>query len=239
MKAMVLAAGFGTRLQPLTHSMPKPLIEVAGQPMIYFALKMLRAAGISEVVINLHHFGEQIRSHLGNGSKLGLHLHYSEEDPILDTGGGIAAARAFLSDDSFVVANADTFLDLDLREVLAFHAQRQATATMVVRPDPKAERRDDVCLDAHGRIHRFLGHGEPMHAELQRCMYAGVAVFTKQIFSHFGKGAFSLTRDTCPRLLAAGEPMFGFVHSGYWRVLDTHADLAAGRSEIPHLLRHG
>lgn len=236
MKAMVLAAGFGTRLQPLTDRMPKPLIEVAGQPMIYFALKMLRAAGITDVVINLHHFGEQIRAHLGDGSGLGLHLHYSEEDPILDTGGGIAAARAFLDDDSFVVANADTFVDLNLGDVLAFHAQRQATASMVVRPDPEAQRRDDVCLDTHGRIRRFLGHGESMHAELQRCMYAGVAVFTKRIFSYFGEGAFSLTRDTCPLLLAAGEPMFGFVHRGYWRVLDTHADLAAGRAEIPQLL---
>src|SRR5258706_2851077 len=95
MRAMILAAGKGTRLRPLTDSIPNPLIDVAGQPMIAFPLQLLRNAGIQDVVINLHHLGEQIRSALGDGSTYGVRIRYSEEDPILDSGGGIAAAREF------------------------------------------------------------------------------------------------------------------------------------------------
>jgi len=237
MKAMILAAGFGKRLQPLTDTVPKPLIDVAGKPMIAFALQLVRAAGIDDVVVNLHHFGDQIRARLGDGSAFGVRIHYSAEDPILDTGGGIAAARAHLEDDSFVVTNADTFIDIDLAEVIAFHTQHNALATMVVRPDPDALRRDDVGVDAQGRVRRMLGHGEPMSPALQRCLYAGVMIFAPRIFAYLGSGVFSITRDIYPRLLAAGEPVFAFVHRGYWRVLDTHADLHAGREEIARLLQ--
>src|SRR5579862_3552021 len=107
MRGMILAAGKGTRLRPLTDSVPKPLIDVAGRPMIAYPLEVLRQAGIAEVVINLHHHGGQIRAALGNGRAYGVDIIYSEEDPILDTGGAIAAARTYLADDTFVVLNAD------------------------------------------------------------------------------------------------------------------------------------
>ena len=229
---MILAAGFGTRLRPLTDTVPKPLIDVAGQPMIAFALRLLREAGIGEAVINLHHLGDQIRARLGDGRELGVRITYSHEDPILDTGGGIAAARAHLDGDRFVVLNADTFIDIRLADVIAFHVQHGALETMVVRPDSDAVRRDDVCIDAHGCLRRILGHGEPMSTALQRCLYAGVMILEPRVFSYLDSGIFSITRDTYPRLLAAGEPLFGFVHRRYWRVLDTPADLEAGRAEI-------
>ena len=107
MRAMILAAGKGTRLRPLTDSTPKPLIDVVGRPMIAFPLELLRRAGICEVVINLHHLGDKIRAALGDGSAYGVRITYSVEDPILDTGGAIEAAREFLCDGTFVVANAD------------------------------------------------------------------------------------------------------------------------------------
>src|SRR5262245_7352309 len=99
MRGMILAAGKGTRLRPLTDTVPKPLLEVAGRPMITFSLQLLRAAGIKEVMINLYHLGEQIRNCLGDGSAYGLRIMYSQEDPILDTGGAIAAVREFLDGD--------------------------------------------------------------------------------------------------------------------------------------------
>lgn len=232
MKAMILAAGFGTRLRPLTDHTPKPLIEVAGRPMIAFALQLVRAAGIRDVVINLHHHAEQMRARLGDGGEFGVRIAYSPEDPILDSGGGIAAARAALGEEPFVVLNADTYIDLRLADVLAFHALRRATATLVVRPDPDALRRDDVCIDAPGRLQRILGHGVAMHPGLRRCMYAGVMVLEPRVFDYMDRPIFSITRDTLPRMLAAGEPLAGFLHAGYWRVLDTPTDLAAGRAEI-------
>jgi NDP-sugar pyrophosphorylase family protein len=247
MRAMILAAGMGTRLRPLTDSVPKPLIEVAGRPMIGFPLGLVRDAGIAEVVINLHHLSEQIRDRLGDGRTYGVRIVYSEEDPILDTGGAIAAAREFLDGDTFVVLNADTFIDLRLQDVIDFHRHHHATATMVLRPDPEAVRRDRIRIDASQRIWRIFDQpgwggpqtGDPPHPHARRAeelptpfMYAGVMVFEPRAFAYMPPGVYSLTRDVYPRLLAAGEPLYGYIHHGYWRVLDTFEDLAAGRREI-------
>src|SRR5262249_15603361 len=95
-KAMVLAAGLGTRLRPITDTIPKPLVEIDGRPMIEYPLRMLAAAGVREVVVNLHHLGDAIRAALGDGARYRVRIHYSPEDPILDTGGAIARARRLL-----------------------------------------------------------------------------------------------------------------------------------------------
>ncbi len=236
MRAMILAAGRGTRLRPLTDAVPKPLLEVAGAPMIAFPLRLVREAGIKEVVINLHHLGDQIRNRLGDGTQYGVHITYSPEDPILDSGGGIAAAKDFLSGATFVVLNADTVMDVHLRDVIDFHRERRATATMVVRPDPDAARHDGIFLDAAHRMHALLGHDDGSQAGLpgsgNRMMYAGIMVLEPRVFDYMPRGAFSITRDVFPCLLREGEALYGYVHKGYWRVLDTLSDLAAGREEL-------
>ena len=235
MRAMILAAGKGMRLRPLTDAVPKPLLEVAGRPMIAFALQLLRDAGIREVVVNLHHLGTQIRRQLGDGSAYGVRIVYSEEDPILDTGGALAAARTFLDGDTFVVLNADTFIEVRLQEVIDFHRRRGATATMVLRAD--SERNDRIRIDASQRIRRIFDQPQPAGGESDelstRFMYAGVLVFEPRVFTYLPPGVYSITRDVYPRLLAAGEPLYGYVYQGYWRVLDTPEDLSAGRHEIP------
>ncbi len=235
MRAMILAAGKGMRLRPLTDSIPKPLIDVAGRPMIAYPLELLRRAGVQEVVINLHHLGGQIRAALGDGKLSGVRILYSEEDPILDTGGAIAAARDYLSGEPFVVLNADTFIDIRLQDVIDFHHRHGALATMVVRADPDAARKDDIRVDTGQRIRRILGHCHPastMTESLPRLFYAGIQVFDPRIFEYLPGGVYSITRDVYPRLLAADEPVCGYVHEGYWRVLDTPGDLASGRREI-------
>jgi NDP-sugar pyrophosphorylase family protein len=240
MRAMILAAGKGTRLRPLTNSTPKPLLEVAGQPMIAFALAQIRQAGIREAVINLHYLGAQIRRAVGRGERYGVRVSYSEEDPLLDTGGGIAACRPFLRGDTFVVLNADTYSEVPLGDVIAFHRARGALATLVLRPDPHIERYGVIEIDTAGRLRRFLGHvppddGGPVEP-LTRLMYAGTMVLEPRLFAYLPPGIYSITRDTLPRVLAAGEPLFGYVYSGYWRVLDTLVDLEAGRREIAERL---
>jgi mannose-1-phosphate guanylyltransferase len=233
MHAMILAAGKGTRLRPLTDSTPKPLVDVAGRPMIAFPLELLRRAGIYEVVINLHHLGDKIRVALGDGSAYGVRISYSVEDPILDTGGAIEAAREFLCSGTFVVANADVVIDADLRRVIEFHRRHAATVTMVLRPDPQAERKDDIGIDAACRVRRFLGRDyDAAGMTGERFLFASVHVFEPRVFDYMRPGVYSITRDVYPRLLAAGEPIYGYVHRGYWRVLDTPQDLEAGRREL-------
>ena len=108
---MVLAAGRGTRLAPITHTTPKPLVPVAGRPLLEHILDLLRAGGIQDVVVNLHHLGHVIEQHLGDGRRFGLHIRYSWEDPILDTGGGIKRAEPLLGGEPFVVINGDSLLE--------------------------------------------------------------------------------------------------------------------------------
>ena len=162
MKAMVLAAGQGTRLHPITDSRPKALVPLAGRPMIEYALLLLRHYGIGEIIINLHHFGEQIEDRLGDGQQLGLNIMYSKETELLDTGGGLLKAKAFLQDGSFIVINTDALIDLNLAEVIAFHKSKNAAATLVLRPDENAEQYGSMDIDEHGRICRFLQTRAPI-----------------------------------------------------------------------------
>src|SRR3989449_1523283 len=128
MKAMVLAAGLGTRLRPLTDTLPKPLLPVAGRPLLEWNLLLLKRHGITEVIINLHHLGEQIVRALGDGARLGLRLAYSHEPTLQGTGGGIKQAAPFLKDGPFLVLNGDTLSDCDLMALIAAHrADRKST----------------------------------------------------------------------------------------------------------------
>lgn len=229
---MILAAGFGKRLQPLTDSCPKPLIDVGGQPMIAYPLALVRQAGIREVAINLHHLGEQIRETLGHGENYGVRITYFEENPILDTGGAVAAARSFLEGEDFVVLNADTVTDLPLIDMIAVHRQCRALATMFLRPDPEAARYGLIEIDADRRIQRFLGEPARAPEPLTALMFGGVHVLSPDVFTYMSPGIYGITRRTYPRMLAAGEPLYGYVYDGYWQLLDTHAGLAAGRAAL-------
>jgi NDP-sugar pyrophosphorylase family protein len=241
---MVLAAGLGTRLRPITDRTPKALVEVGGRPMIEYALRMLAHAGVEDVVVNLHHFGDAIRERFGSGERLGVRLHYSPEDPILDTGGGIARARSFLEGAAFAVVNCDALIDVDLAAAAGVHADRSALATLVVREDPDAERWGPVDVDREGRVRRFLGVPSDVAERVERRMFSGVHVLSPEIFDVMpASGVFSITRDVYRPAVVAGARLFAVTHRGYWRDLGTPAsvteatrDLAIGRFRPRYLL---
>lgn len=232
MKAMILAAGFGSRLRPLTDRLPKPLIEVGGKPLIAYPLALARAAGIREVVINLHHHGAAIRAALGDGAAFGVSIRYSEEQPILDTGGGILRARPLLGGERFVVLNSDSIIDLDLRRLVDWHLARRGVATMVLRRDRQQARFGEIEIDAAYRVRRLLGRPARGPEPLTPLMFAGVHVLEPEVFDHMASGAFGIVKQTYPALLAADRPVYGYVHDRYWRVLDTHVGLAEGRYDF-------
>ncbi|HSD10986.1 MAG TPA: NDP-sugar synthase [Candidatus Binatia bacterium] len=232
-KAMVLAAGLGTRLAPLTDRVPKALLEIGGRPMIEYPLRMLAAAGVEEVVINLHHLGERIRAALGSGARYGLRIRYSPEDPILDTGGAIAHARPLLGDEPFAIANCDALLDPDLEALWRLHEQRGALATLVVRADPQAERYGALDLDPTGIVRRFLGKPATVDAPLERRMFCGVHVLSPAVFAHLpAVRVFSITRDLYGPLVVSGARLCGYDYRGYWRDLGTPDDLSAARNDL-------
>ena len=227
MKAMVLAAGQGTRLRPLTDRIPKALVPVAGRPMIDYALLLLRRYGIHDVIINLHHFGDEIEKHLGDGRALGLSIRYSREAELLDTGGGLLKANEFLCDGRFIVINTDALIDVNLAAVLDFHTQRHAAATLVLRPDPRADEFGSMDVDSDYRIVRFLQSRTPAQPSgtLRKLMFTGVQVLEPRIFhymrEHGPEQKFSTTRDTYPRMMLAGERLYGFPFEGFWQDLGT------------------
>jgi len=238
MRALVLAAGLGTRLRPLTLTTPKPLVDVAGRPLIHYAFDLILRAGIREIAVNLHHLGSQIREALGDGSGLGARIRYFEEEPILDTGGAIAACRDFFAEEPFVVVNSDTITDLDLGAMIAHHSETRATATMFLRSDPEASRYGVIEIDATKRIRRFLGQPAPNLRDsddaqrLTTLMFGGIHVFDPRVFAYMQPGVFSITRETYPRMLAANEPLYAYVHEGFWHVLDTPEGLESGRAAV-------
>lgn len=248
MKAMVLAAGQGTRLRPITDRKPKALVPVAGRPMIEYALFLLRHYGIRDIVINLHHFGDQVEAYLGNGAKLGLTITYSEEPELLDTGGGLLKAKTFLQDDTFIVINTDALIDLNLAELIDFHHQKNSVATLVLRPDDDADQYGSMDIDAAGRIHRFLDSRmtvKPVGA-LSKLMFTGVQVLEPRVFDYMEAdgmaGKFSTTKQTYPQILRAGAPLYGFCFEGFWQDLGTidrikqaEASLALGRARLHFL----
>jgi mannose-1-phosphate guanylyltransferase len=247
-KAMVLAAGQGTRLRPVTDRMPKALVPVAGRPMIEYALLLLRHYGIRDIIINLHHFGEQIKNRLGDGQTFGLSIRYSKEPVLLDTGGGLLKAKEFLRDGSFIVINTDALIDVNLAALAEFHAQTGAAATLVLRADPRADEFGSMDIDAGGRITRFLDTQAPVApaGAVRKLMFTGVQILEPQIFDYMDEGStkrkFSTTRDTYPRMLAGGERLYGFSFDGFWQDLGTPERIRAAEQKLrsgqalPHFL---
>ncbi|HEY3304841.1 MAG TPA: NDP-sugar synthase [Candidatus Binatia bacterium] len=225
MKAMVFAAGHGLRLRPLTDKIPKALVPVGGRPMIEYPLLLLRHYGITEIIINVHHLGEQIEAHLGDGRKLGLRITYSKENKLLDTGGGLLQAKSFLDGRTFIVVNTDVMIDLPLQTALDQHRKYGATATLVLRPDAEADRYGAIEISADRRIQKFLSHQAPSRdaaGALRKLMFTGVQILEAKIFDYMAgenSAVFGTTKVTYPKLLTQGESLYGFPFEGFWQDL--------------------
>ena len=224
MKAMILAAGLGTRLRPLTNTLPKPLLPVGGTPLIVWNLLLLRAYGIRQVIINLHYLGHLIQKALGDGTQWDMEITYSPESNILGTGGGIKAAVSFFENEPFLVVNGDTLIDLNLDQLIDFHRERQGVATLVVRDDPEAERWGVVECDQDQRILRINNQGvqkTSFDPPVIRRMFAGVHVLDPGLLCDEPEGVSFSIIDTYTKVLKHGSSLFGFVQAGYWSDVGT------------------
>lgn len=212
MKAMVLAAGRGERMRPLTDVTPKPLLVVGGKPLIAWHLAALAAAGIREVVINLSWLGAQLREVLGTGSAYGVRIHYSEEGPVaLETGGGIFRALPLLGPEPFLVVSGDVFTDIDFTSVqLASHAE----AHLVLVPNPPHHLTGDFGLDGDLVVRR----------DHDRLTYANVGIYRPEFFSGCSAGRFPLI-EPLNRAIAR-RAVRGQLHHGVWSDVGTPARLA-------------
>ena len=235
MKAMILAAGLGTRLRPLTDITPKPLLPVAGTPMIVWNVLLLKRHGIQEVVINLHHLGAMIPQALGDGSAFGMHIRYSHEPVILGTGGGIKQAEPYFHGEPVLILNGDTLFELDLGALMAFHRERQAAATLVLRQDPEAARWGLVEVTDRGDVVRITGRGREGSASTTGRMFAGIHILHPRLLRDVPVGKESSIIDAYVRGIQEGERILGYDFSGYWsdvgtpeRYAQAERDAAAG-----------
>ena len=202
---MILAAGLGTRMRPLSTLRPKPILPVRGVPLLAYPLAWLAHHGVDEVIVNLHHFADATRAAAEAWAPPGLHVHFSEEPLLLDTGGGIRRAANFLreSDPSLVIAS-DMLLDLDLGPIIARHRARGDAATLVLREDDRAERFGTIGVDAASRLRRIARRFD-LGGEERAGVYVSVNLFAARIFASLpDRGVFSHLDDWLAPLLAAG-----------------------------------
>ena len=221
MRAVVMAGGEGSRLRPLTSQRPKPLVPVAGRPIMEHILLLLRRHQVREVVATVQYLGAYIRNYFGDGSEQGVNLSYSVEDTPLGTAGSVKLAEDQLRE-TFVVISGDALTDIDLGAAVRFHRQRQSMATIVLKPVPNPLEYGVVVADEEGRVQRFLE--KPSWGEVfSDLANTGIYVLDPAVFEYFKGGEVTdWSGDVFPKLLKEGEPVFGWVADGYWEDVGSH-----------------
>jgi NDP-sugar pyrophosphorylase family protein len=240
---MILAAGFGSRLRPLSLNLPKPLFPIMNRSLLAHSIDLLKSAGIIDIAINLHYQPEKIMRAFSQGEELGVRLNYSVEEKILGTAGGIKAAQQYLDGGPFVVINSDILVDIDLRQVLQFHQAKGSCLTLVVRQDSSPESYDPIEIDADGRVVHFIGaSSRNLPDNTSRVMFTGIQIMEPEIFERIPVGQFCGTaQDVFPQMIEEGCPVYGYLHQDYW--IDTglpgtyrqaHMDALDGKIQLKY-----
>jgi mannose-1-phosphate guanylyltransferase/mannose-1-phosphate guanylyltransferase/phosphomannomutase len=224
---MVLAAGLGTRLRPITYGMPKPMVPVLNRPVMEHIVRLLARHGFTETIANLHWFPDLIEAHFGDGSRFGVELTYSREEQLLGTSGGVRRAADFLGD-SFLVISGDALTDLDLGAMREFHESHDGIATLATKRVADTSQFGVAITGADGRIQGFQEKPDPAEAlsDLANC---GIYMFRSQIFDFFPEpgtskaagagdppGFADWAMDVFPRLLEGDVPFYSHEIDAYW-----------------------
>ncbi len=223
---MILAAGFGTRLWPLTVGRTKPAIPFLNRPLIEYTIEYLRRHGIEDLLINLHHEPESVIEQIGDGSRYGVKITYSIEEPdILGTSGALDRTRHLLDADTFIVINGKIITDIDLNPALAAHRNSKAMATLVLRSNTNREYFREVKVGEDGRIAEFASFPDRNQDSVARhtpLMFTGIHILEPAIFDYIPQGIFSdSVKDVYPKAMAEGEFIAGHVGEGSWFELST------------------
>jgi mannose-1-phosphate guanylyltransferase/mannose-1-phosphate guanylyltransferase/phosphomannomutase len=222
MRAMVLAAGLGTRLRPITYEIAKPMVPVLDRPVMAHIVDLLERNGVERIVANLHHFPDQIRDYFGES------VAYRYEEELLGTAGGVRNCADLLGDGTFLVISGDALTDIDLRALLASHRERGAVATLAAKRVADTREYGVVLHDGDGRISGFQEKPEPQDAlsDLGNC---GIYCFDAAIFDYFPAEPFvDWAHDVFPTLLANDVPFFVHQIGEYWNDIGSLAELRQG-----------
>ncbi len=216
MKALILAAGFGTRMKPLTDEIPKPLIPILNIPVIEYNIYFLKKYGVREFFINLHHKGGHISDYLGDGSRFGVKISYLRESEILGTGGAIANLKNFV-DSTFIVINSDTIFNFNLEEMMDLHFSRKNLVTLGVVPADSADRRAVVTVNEEKIICRMLSKSFSHPIPAGNTIFTGLHIIEPKLLEYIPAGVFvSITDYVYSRMVDAHEKINGFLINGDW-----------------------
>lgn len=215
-KAMIMAAGLGTRLYPLTGLTAKPMAPILNRPVMEHMLRLLHRHGVREVAVNLHYHPDIIRTYFGDGSEFGIDLRYNLEHELLGTAGGVGAFRDMFADGTFVVVSGDGLTDIDITAFVAAHRAFGGVATMAVKEVADPSLYGVVVADAEGRITGFQ-EKPPVAEALSRWCNCGIYAFEPQVFDYIPAGVFTdWAKDVFPALLADGVPFYRWEMRAYW-----------------------
>src|ERR1700761_914860 len=239
MRAMVLAAGLGTRLRPITFDMPKPMVPVLNRPVMEHILRLLAKHGFEQTIANLYWFSDLIEEHFGDGSACGVSLSYSREEALLGTSGGVRNAADFLGDE-FLVISGDALTDIDLTAMREYHESHDGIATLATKRVTDRSQFGVAITDAEGRIGGFQEKPDPSEAlsDLANC---GIYMFRKEIFDFFPApgtskvakdgdpdGFADWAMDVFPRLLESDVPFYSHEIDAYWNDIGNLVELREG-----------
>lgn len=212
MKALILAAGVGTRLRPLTDTCPKPMLPIAGEPLLAHTLRWLRRYGVTEAALNLHYLPEVVRNGLGDGSRFDMQLRYAHEERLQGTAGAIHNFPGFF-DAPFLVIYGDLLLDLDLADLIGVHQAQDALMTLALKRTDTPQSQGMIEVDCDGRVLRFVE--KPPQWDGGDTANAGVYVCQPEIATLVPPGVSDFGHDIIPALLRGGAPIYGRPLKGY------------------------
>jgi mannose-1-phosphate guanylyltransferase/phosphomannomutase len=238
-KAVVMAGGEGTRLRPMTASMPKPLLPIVNKPIMEHVLRLLHRHGFSETVVTVQFLASLVRNYFGDGEDFGMQLHYATEETPLGTAGSVKNAEHLLRDDTFLVISGDALTDFDLTDLVKFHHDKGALVTVCLTRVPDPLEFGITIVDDDYRVQRFLE--KPTWGQVfSDTVNTGIYVMEPEVFDYVTEGEpVDWSGDVFPRLLEDGRPVYGYVAEGYWEDVGTHesyvraqADVLAGRVDV-------
>jgi mannose-1-phosphate guanylyltransferase/phosphomannomutase len=239
MKAVVMAGGEGTRLRPMTASMPKPLLPIVNKPIMEHVLRLLQRHGITETVVTVQFLASLVRNYFGDGEELGMALHYATEDAPLGTAGSVKNAEHLLDDGTFLVISGDALTDFDLTDLVKFHHDKGALVTVCLTRVPDPLEFGITIVDDDGKVQRFLE--KPTWGQVfSDTVNTGIYVMEPEVFDHVAKGeSVDWSGDVFPWLLDQGLPIYGYIAEGYWEDVGTHesyfkaqADVLSGKVDV-------
>jgi NDP-sugar pyrophosphorylase family protein len=221
MKAMVLAAGVGSRLDPLTNQLPKPLVPVANRPVMEHILNLLQKHGFNSIISNLHYLPDKIKEYFGDGANFGTSIEYYFEEALSGDAGGVRACREFLQGDTFIVVMGDLLTDANLTNILQEHKEKKALATIAIKQVEDVSQFGVVLTDKNGFITGFQEKPKPNEA-LSNYASTGIYILEPEIFDYIPKqGDYFFGRQLFPSLLSLGKKVLASEITGYWSDVGT------------------